>query len=61
MMNENIKEIDECLGKIRYVLDHTCHLCVNAIPDEDVKHKIGDSTICDSCWNKLKAMMDQDE
>lgn len=60
MMNENIKKLDECLDTISYVLDHTCHLCTNNIPDGDIKHKIDDSTICDSCWNKLKTIMDQE-
>lgn len=59
-MKDNIKKIDECIDQIRYVLDNTCHLCTEDIPDGSIKHKIDDSTICDSCWKKLKAAMDQE-
>ena len=62
MTNNNLKVMDELLDNIRSVLDNTCCICVNDIPEGSIKHKIDrTSTICDSCWNKLKTMMDQEE
>lgn len=43
-----------------------CCICTDSIMEGEVKHKITDKddfkwTICDSCWNKLKTIMDQEE
>ena len=55
-------DMDTTLKKLHDIFDNTCAICTETIPKTVTRHRLSETcTICDTCWNKLKFMMNQEE